>query len=405
MNPTFADGMREANRLTRAGRLAEATSLIQRLLGGGVARTPSAPPSGGPAAPGRAGPTIDAEYRVLDDRAPEARATAPRDPEPAAAPPPPRGGLAETLRRLKGLGRQGRPAPVETPPPDGAAFLAGTHAEAAGRRDYRLYIPARRPEGPMPLLVMLHGCTQTAADFAAGTRMNALAEEHGFLVLYPEQCPRANAQRCWSWFNPADQRRDAGEPALLAGLVREIARTHPVDRRRVYAAGLSAGGAAAAILAETYPDLFAAVAIHSGLPPGSARDMPSAFAAMRQGPTGASPGKGGPGGRHVPAIIFHGDRDATVNPANGAALAARFAAPGLPTAVRAAPPDGRTDGRTVTRTEQAGPDGATRMEHWVLHGAGHAWAGGSPEGSHTDPAGIDASREAVRFLLQHRLPG
>lgn len=393
MNPTFAAGMEEATRLTRSGRLAEATALIQRLLQGGQGR--EAPPSAARPDSGGA-PTIDAEYVVLDTADPARPGTDARhDPQADARP---RAGLAETLRRLKERAGRGRPATVGDPLPAGASFLAGSFTNAAGTRAYKLYVPASRPAGPAPLIVMLHGCTQDPDDFAAGTRMNALAEEHGFLVAYPAQDAKANAQRCWNWFAPDDQERDRGEPSLLAGIVRKIVHETAVDPARIYVAGLSAGGAAAAVMAAAYPDLIAAVGVHSGLPVGAARDLPSAFAAMRQGVAAGSV----PGFRPVPAIVFHGDEDRTVHPRNGDAVAAQFAVPA--SRARSTVETRRAaGGLAYSRTVHAGADGRTLGEHWTVHGAGHAWSGGSPQGSHTDPRGPDASREMVRFFLQQRL--
>jgi poly(3-hydroxybutyrate) depolymerase len=217
-------------------------------------------------------------------------------------------------------------------------------------------------------------------------------------VVYPEQPRSANMQRCWNWYEPGDQQREGGEPALIAGIVRQVITEFSADASRVYAAGLSAGGAAAAILAATYPDLFAAVGVHSGLACGAARDVPSAFAAMRGDGAGASGGK-----RHaVPTIVFHGDGDKTVNVANGDRVAAQGpAGPDLAQAVSA----GRTpDGVAYTRTVRSDASGRAVLEHWVLHGTGHAWSGGDPAGSFTDARGPDASREMVRFFLSHAGP-
>ncbi|MDE1146438.1 MAG: PHB depolymerase family esterase [Azospirillaceae bacterium] len=384
------EGMAQAARLTGAGKLAEATALIQQMLHGGkAAPTPAADPT-----------VIDGTFTVVDPESPPA----PPHASPFVSPfPAGRTGLGETLRRLAARAVPGgladgafRPAPP--PVPEGASFTTASYSGAAGTRAYKLYVPARRSSGrPLPLIVMLHGCTQSPDDFAAGTRMNQAAEEHGFLVAYPEQPNSANPNKCWNWFNPQDQRRDGGEPALIAGITRRVMEEHSVDPARIYVAGLSAGGAAAVIMGAAYPDLYAAVGAHSGLPLGAARDVPSAFAAMRKGAAGQ-------GGGGVPTIIFHGDQDATVHPGNGDAIAAQAvaSAPGLRSSTRRGQAPG---GPAYTRTVHVDAAGRAVCEHWTLHGAGHAWAGGSPSGSYTDPSGPDATREMVRFFLEHQRAG
>ena len=277
-------------------------------------------------------------------------------------------------------------------------FLLGSFSHSAGTRAYRLYVPAAAQGQPLPLVVMLHGCTQTPADFATGTRLNALAEEFPCLVLYPAQAQSANASKCWNWFNPADQQREHGEPALLAALTQEIVATYPVDPARVFVAGLSAGGAMAVILATTYPERYAAVAVHSGLPYGAAQDLPSAFAAM-QGTSALAPQTPR---SPKPILVFHGDRDATVHPANGEQLLTAFLPPQTLVQTRQEAARPGQYGYTHTRYEDV--DGRTVAEYWLVHGAGHAWFGGSPQGSYTDAQGPDASREMVRFFALHRLP-
>jgi len=249
--------------------------------------------------------------------------------------------------------------------------------------------------------------------------MNELAQAEGFFVLYPAQAPRSNSHKCWNWFSPADQRRGGGEPALLAGMVRHVMQTHPVDPERVYVAGLSAGGAMAAILAREYPDLFAAVGVHSGITPGAAHDVPSAFSVMKNGPAAAPswPSAGAaswpspvpdagadsaPRQTPTPVIVFHGGADPTVAAANGdAVIAAALAGVDAVAEKVAGPGAKRRVRRTVWRPAGAGADAPTLAEHWLVEGAPHAWSGGASAGSYTDPDGPDASREMLRFFLAH----
>ena len=266
--------------------------------------------------------------------------------------------------------------------------------------DYKLFVPPTNGRAQRPLLLMLHGCTQDPEDFAAGTRMNRLAREHGVLVLYPTQTQKENAGKCWNWFLPQHQQRERGEPALLAALTRKVMAEHAVDPSRVFVAGLSAGGAMADILGRTHPELFAAVGVHSGLPSGAARDLVSALAVMKNGP-GDTAREAGP---MPPTIVFHGDADETVHPRNGEQLVADAIA-GLAESGRLQPAHemrGRApEGRAYTRWTYADREGRIVLEHWLLHGGGHAWAGGSAEGSFTDPTGPDASAEMLRFFLGH----
>jgi poly(hydroxyalkanoate) depolymerase family esterase len=291
--------------------------------------------------------------------------------------------------------------------PDGARFETAIHAGAHASRAFKLYLPSGLRAGqPFPLVVMLHGCTQSPDTFAAGTQMNKLAEEQIFLVAQPAS---ANAQRCWNWFNPDDQKRDSGEAALIAGITRQIMRDYAVDPARVYVAGLSAGGAAAAIMAAAYPDLYAAVGVHSGLACGSARDIPSAFAAMRQGGAGTRHrSSSGPSTSKidwtVPTIVFHADRDTTVHPNNGDYVLAQAGATAGDLATTVEHGQMPNGGRTFTRILHANGSGAAVLEQWTVHGGGHAWSGGSPEGSFTDPRGPDAAREMLRFFLDHPHP-
>ncbi len=272
---------REATRLTRAGQLVEATALLQRMLRGECAPGPTSGSTARTAPARLEPPTIDVKANVVEER--ESR----RPTQASSAQGRKRPAPLDGMRDFSGLGLRG---PITRAPPstsdivpEGTRFIEGTFSNAAGSRNYKLFIPSRYQGQPLPLVVMLHGCTQSPDDFAAGTRMNFLAEEQNCFVVYPEQPSGANQAKCWNWFRTGDQQRDGGEPSLIAGITRQIMRDYPIDPKRVYVAGLSAGGAAAAIMAATHADLYAAVGIHSGLACGAASDLPSAFVAMRQG--------------------------------------------------------------------------------------------------------------------------
>jgi poly(hydroxyalkanoate) depolymerase family esterase len=348
MTPSFERLMADATRLTRAGDLHAATAAIQAALRGAAvtARHDDAD-------------VIDVPAREVDVETAE---------------PPPR-----------------------TPSPDHAGrFIAGRHSHhAAGTREYKLYVPPGYRGQALPLVVMLHGCTQDPDDFAAGTRMNEVALERDFFVLYPAQAQNANPSRCWNWFKHNHQQRGRGEPALLADMTREVMKRYGIDAQRVYVAGLSAGGAMAAVLGDTYPDLFAAVGVHSGLPAGSAKNVKDAFDAMKHGPSAAAATTG----TTPPTIVFHGDHDATVHPVNGEKVVAASARATTPQRERLRSENGREYTRHVYRDAS----GRLVSEHWVVHGAGHAWSGGSPHGSYTDSKGPDATEEMLKFFFAHAL--
>ena len=392
--------MGEATRLVRSGQLADATRAIQQTLGGrtgsfgadaatATATAPLPEPAVNLASPWRrAGTPADVEDAVV---------TAPR-------PRPDQGPVA------------GRPL---AEPPGSFTRVAFAHPGARHNpHHYHLYVPpVATAQTPMPLVLMLHGCTQNPVDFATGTGMNAAAAPLNALVLYPEQPHSANPNGCWNWFRPGDQHRGSGEPALLVAMLQDVMARHPVDAQRVYVAGLSAGGAMAALLGREYPDLFAAVGVHSGLQAGAAHNVMGALSAMKSGakpgPATLSTGNAA-ASPPPPLIVFHGDADTTVHAHNAeqliqAQLAALAGAQGgtqhtVQTVHRGESPGGRGYTRTVY-ARPAEPTGAVVAEHWLLHHTGHAWAGGHASGSHTDPAAVDATAEMLRFFLAHRLRG
>jgi poly(hydroxyalkanoate) depolymerase family esterase len=439
MSDQMQGGMAEAMRLMQEGDLTGVTAVIQRTLGGSSFGSGFAPVAS-PDAPSGAGEPIDVESSVVD-QAPHPGAVS----EPAAG----RGPAAATrpaaspllfgsvpLSMPEGLslsvpesmpltmpgvlpGAMPSPKEGETDPavvPTGGRFVERSYTNQTGTRSYKLYTPSGYIGQEVPLVVMLHGCTQSPNDIAAGTQMNRLAEENIFLVAYPAQAQGANMNKCWNWFKTSDQQRGRGEPSLVAGITRQVIDEYNVADGRVYVVGMSAGGAMAAIMAEAYPDLYAAVGIHSGLAPGAAHDMPSAFAAMHQGgpaiprrvvpiatPTGES-------ARIVPAIVFHGDRDRTVHPRNADRLLEHYCPAKLTGSREEA--SGSTPRGTVRQGQVAGGHAYTRAtyrdvggraiaERWTVHGLGHAWSGGSSSGSYTDPRGPDASAEMVRFFNEH----
>ena len=387
MNDTLQQLMHEATQLTRAGKLTEATEAIQRALRG------------------RANPPADPAARAAGS----ASSTAQADSDTAALVLD--GCVFETDSAAAEPTHRPTPMPSSAP----GQFIGGSHAHGSLTRRYKLYLPPNAAGASLPLVVMLHGCTQNADDFAAGTDMNERARAQGFFVLYPEQSHDANPSRCWNWFKHNHQRRDRGEPALIASLTRAVIAEHGIDARRVYVAGLSAGGAMAAIVAATHPDLFAAAGVHSGLPCGAASNVSEALAVMNTGTTGGgmpmkatrAPAIPTPPAAAVPTIVFHGDQDRTVHPRNGeqlvkAALAAKpLVAKGATTAHVEQGRSAR--GQRYTRSVHRDDSGHTLAEHWLLHGAGHAWSGGRTEGSYTDANGADASGEMLRFFFEHPL--
>jgi poly(hydroxyalkanoate) depolymerase family esterase len=365
------DVMNEALGLVKKSDLGGATALIRKAL------------SGETAPEGEAG----------DSKVPPPR------PSAKVIPLAPRRPLGETLRalRMRPVISPGAPeAPAPSPAPElGERFLKRSYSGPAGSLNYRLYLPADHEQRELALVVMLHGCTQNPEDFALGTRMNALAEEFGLIVAYPHQTRLANPQGCWNWFDRRHQNRGSGEPAKLAGLAQALAKEFDVRRERVFAAGLSAGGAMAEVLAATYPDVFEAVGIHSGLPYKSAADVPSAFAAMK-GTAAFDPAPLAHCGRHVRKIIFHGLADGTVNVINGEHI---FDEAERGEALTRSDLDWPIEGGRVSRTAVKDTEGRSVAEQWLVEGGGHAWFGGDKRGSFTQTVGLDASRVMVRFFL------
>jgi poly(hydroxyalkanoate) depolymerase family esterase len=334
--------------------------------------------------------------RLPDSGAPGAEASTAR----VSAP------LAESLARLRSgelpnfglsadaLARLGKRPTVHVP--EGASYLSRTFSCQAGVRPYKVYVPSRSRGARAPLILMLHGCTQNADDFAVGTGMNLLAEQHGFIVAYPEQPMTANQLGCWNWFSEKDQRRDSGEPSIIAGLTRFLISEMNLDHERVFVAGLSAGGAMADVMSVSYPDLYAAAGIHSGLAYGVAKDQASAFVAMSGKSSDRHPRRANNRAR---TVIFHGKSDAKVHPSNADHILSEARA-GVSGIYRESTHRGTSNGLEYDRTVVVDARGVSQLEYWAIDGLGHAWSGGSRDGSHTEQRGPDASREMLRFFLE-----
>lgn len=449
--------MLKATRLTGKGSLMDATRLIQRALAGMGAAAPAPPPRNDRYDSGAANRTSDVTGDVIDV---EAKLASQREALPATPLKSAPTGLAandpmahpddaQPSPEAQTTSRQAfpeavfkepiypnfvlSPSPEHSPSDQPSAFTPpapvampatpvhrpSTFAESTiqfkgEQYAYRLYIPASPASpvpsnaadataapGPLPLVVLLHGCKQNALDFAKGTGMNALADQHQVVVLYPEQLSKANSGNCWNWFEPTHQTR-SGEPGMIAALVRKtIAASQggvQIDPDRVYIAGLSAGGAMSAVVAELYPDIFAAVGVHSGLPAGAAQSMIGAFGAMR---------RGGPvqTATAIPTIIFHGTADKTVHPDNGEHVgdAARAALGNNGVELVKNEKTIRTKGeRPAQKTTYLDNSGKPYVEHWTINDGGHAWSGGDAAGSYTDPQGPSASAAMLAFFLQHK---
>jgi poly(hydroxyalkanoate) depolymerase family esterase len=275
-------------------------------------------------------------------------------------------------------------------------FLDASFGHSMGLRTYKVHVPKNYRGQALPLLVMLHGCTQNPDDFAAGTRMNVLSEKNHCFAVYPSQPESANPSKCWNWFIAGEQRRDQGEPAIIAGITREVMEAYNIDARRVFIAGMSAGAAMAVIMAATYPELYAAVGAHSGMAYRSAQNMLSALDTMRNGAASLPPlGVAG-----IPIIAFHGDQDRTVNPRNSEQIVSQWLESRQEARTHVCTEEtGESNGRAYVRTQHRDGRGVL-AEYWLVKNSGHAWCGGSPLGSHADPNGPDASQEMLRFFLR-----
>jgi poly(hydroxyalkanoate) depolymerase family esterase len=299
-----------------------------------------------------------------------------------------------------------------------ARFEQRTYTNAAGTRTYWLYVPSGYRGQKVPLVVVLHGCSQNALSIAIDTEFNDYAERDTFLVAYPEQPSSANASQCWNWFLPEHQRRGSGEASIIAGIATSVAREFSVDRRRTHVTGMSAGGAMTVNLGATYPDVFASIGVSAGVEYKAAQDVASGVLVLQTG--GPDPDQQGAlayvamerAARTVPVIVFHGDLDQTVRPVNGDQVLSQWAQTNdlvddrvdndtvsdAPAATVAGTVPG---GRAWTRYEyELRPEGPL-LEKWIVHGMTHKWSGGAEGQTFTDPAGPEATEEMLRFFASH----
>ncbi|WP_216828375.1 extracellular catalytic domain type 1 short-chain-length polyhydroxyalkanoate depolymerase [Alkalihalobacterium elongatum] len=296
-------------------------------------------------------------------------------------------------------------------------FASGSFtSHSFGGKTYKLYVPsAYNSSTPTSLMVMLHGCTQDANQFAAGTEMNVLAEEQGFIVLYPEQTSSANSSKCWNWFETAHQSRGSGEPAVIAGMVEQIINSYSIDLSKVYVAGLSAGGAMSVIMGATYPDIFSGIGVGAGLEYKAATNSLQAWTAMSSGgPDPIQQGRlayqaMGQQAKVLPTIVFHGNSDFTVQSINSYQVITQWAKTNdlaydgqentyfynqATEEIQGQVPGGRSYTRSIYRDHL----GNRLMEKYIVDGMGHAWSGGSSMGSYTDPNGPRASELIWEFF-------
>ena len=303
-------------------------------------------------------------------------------------------------------------------------FLAGVFRTDAGERRYKLFRPGALPSaGQRTLVVVLHGCTQDADDIARGTRLNAAASREGFVVLYPEQPASANALKCWNWFLPEQSARGCGEAVIIAELTAKVVRDERIGPRRTVITGISAGGAMAANLVADYPELWTAVALHSGLPAHVARSQAEAIAVMTNGAADpdalgraafdamgayarAAHDAMGARARIVPALLMHGGADHLVSPLNLRATTRQFvvmnalaAGAPVPEPTELPATDARCHGQ-----RWALADGRVLAESWRFDGVGHAWSGGDAGGTYTDPGGPDATALVLEFFNRMLAP-